>query len=148
MRIDLELISDWIKPSSRVLDLACGDGTLLEHLRSTHGVSGYGIEIDPGLIAACLKRGVNVIQTDLDQGLSDFEDNSFDYVIMTQSLQAMNYPDRMLLEMLRVGKEGIISFPNMGHWRCRLQFALSGQMPKTPSLPHEWYNTPNISFGL
>ncbi len=144
MRIDLSLISEWIKPDSRVLDLACGDGTLLEHLQTQKNVTGYGIEIDPQYIVECLDKGVNVIQTDLDAGLSDFDEDSFDYVVMTQSLQAMHFPDRLLQEMLRIGRQGIVSFPNVGHWKCRLQFALGGQMPITRTLGHNWYDTPNI----
>lgn len=144
MRVDLELISNWIKPRSRILDLACGDGTLLAYLREHKQVTGYGIEIAPEHIAECIEKGVNVIQTDLDAGLSDFDAESFDYVIMTQSLQALHFPDRLLDEMLRVGREGIVSFPNMGHWQCRLQFALRGRMPVTRALDNEWYNTPNI----
>jgi methionine biosynthesis protein MetW len=144
MRADLELISEWIKPDSRVLDLACGDGSLLEHLQTQKNVTGYGIEIDPQHIVECLDKGVNVIQTDLDAGLSDFDEDSFDYVVMTESLQAMHFPDRLLQEMLRVGRQGIVSFPNIGHWKCRLQFALGGQMPRTRTLGHNWYDTPNI----
>ncbi|HEY3487879.1 MAG TPA: methionine biosynthesis protein MetW [Gammaproteobacteria bacterium] len=144
MRADLLLISQWIKPGSRVLDLACGDGTLLAHLQTQKNVTGYGIEIDPQHIIECLDKGVNVIQTDLDAGLSDFDENSFDYVVMTESLQAMHFPDRLLQEMLRISKQGIVSFPNIGHWKCRLQFSLTGQMPLTQALAHHWYDTPNI----
>lgn len=144
MRIDLSLISDWIKPGTRVLDLACGDGTLLAYLQTEKNVTGYGIEIDANHIIECLDKGVNVIQTDLDAGLSDFDENSFDYVVMTQSLQAMHFPAKLLDEMLRIGREGIVSFPNMGHWRCRMQLALGGHMPVTRTLGHSWYDTPNI----
>ncbi|MBN1379461.1 MAG: methionine biosynthesis protein MetW [Gammaproteobacteria bacterium] len=144
MRVDLELISKWIEPGSRVLDLACGDGTLLAWLHDHKQVTGYGIEIDPDYIAECICKGVNVIQTDLDAGLSDFDANSFDYVLITQSLQAMHFPDRLLDEMLRVGRQGIVSFPNMGHWMCRTQFTLRGRMPVTRALGNNWYDTPNI----
>lgn len=144
MRVDLNLISEWITPGSRVLDLACGDGTLLAHLQTHKNVTGYGIEIDPAHIIECIDKGVNVIQTDLDAGLSEFDADSFDYVVMTQSLQAMHFPARLIDEMLRVGRQGIVSFPNMGHWRCRLQFALAGRMPVTRALGHNWYDTPNI----
>ena len=144
MRVDLELISKWIEPGSRVLDLACGDGVLLDWLHNHKQVTGYGIEIDPDHIVECVNRGVNVIQTDLDAGLSDFEANTFDYVLITQSLQAMHFPDRLLDEMLRVGRQGIVSFPNMGHWKCRSQFALRGRMPVTRALDNNWYDTPNI----
>jgi len=145
LRPDLDIISDWIAPDSRVLDLGCGDGTLLNSLQQQRSVDGYGLEIDPDNVAACIKKGVNVIQSDLDEGLSDyFADNSFDYVVMTQTLQAMYYPARLLKEMLRVGKEGIVTFPNFGHWKSRLQIAIGGKMQVSRSLPNEWFNTPNI----
>ena len=144
MRVDLKLISEWITPGSRVLDLACGDGTLLAYLQTHKDVTGYGIEIDPVHITECIDKGVNVLQTDLDAGLSDFDPDSFDYVVMTQSLQAMHFPAKLLEEMLRVGQQGIVSFPNMGHWQCRLQFAIGGRMPITRALGHNWYDTPNI----
>lgn len=143
LRGDQLSIADWIRAGSRVLDLGCGDGALLDFLQRQRGVTGYGIEIDPDNIIRCLDAGVNVIQSDLDRGLSDFGDHSFDYVVMTETLQAMRYPHRLLREMLRVGREGIVTFPNFGHWRCRLQIAL-GRMPVTEHLPHTWYNTPNI----
>ncbi len=145
LRPDLAIISEWIEPGSRVLDLGCGDGTLLEHLKRERDVDGYGLEIDPDNIVACIGRGVSVIQSDLDAGLSDyFDDNSFDYVVMTQTLQAMHYPSRLLSEMLRVGRQGIVTFPNFGHWRSRAQLALGGHMPLSRALPNEWYDTPNI----
>jgi methionine biosynthesis protein MetW len=144
MRVDLNLISEWIEPGSRVLDLGCGDGTLLAHLQTHKDVTGYGIEIDSAHVIECVDKGVNVIQTDLDAGLSEFDADSFDYVVITQSLQAMHFPARLIDEMLRVGRQGIVSFPNMGHWRCRMQFALGGRMPVTRALGHNWYDTPNI----
>ncbi len=145
LRPDLAIISEWIEPGSRVLDLGCGDGTLLEYLKRERNVDGYGLEIDPDNIVACIGRGVSVIQSDLDAGLSDyFDDNSFDYVVMTQTLQAMHYPSRLLSEMLRVGRQGIVTFPNFGHWRSRAQLALGGHMPLSRALPNEWYDTPNI----
>lgn len=144
LRTDLAMITEWIEPGSRILDLGCGDGTLLHHLRNERQVSGYGLEIDPANISACIRRGVNVLQTDLNAGLSDFDEASFDYVIMTQTLQAIQRPDLLLAEMLRVGREGIVTFPNFGHWRSRLQLSLGGRMPLTRALPNQWYNTPNI----
>lgn len=145
LRPDLAIISEWIKPGSRVLDLGCGDGTLLAYLKKHRDVDGYGLEIDPDNNVACIQRGVSVIQSDLDAGLSDyFDDNSFDYVVMTQTLQAMHYPSRLLSEMLRVGRQGIVTFPNFGHWQSRMQIALGGHMPVSRALPNEWYDTPNI----
>jgi len=143
LRPELGIIADWIKPGSRILDLGCGDGSLLMQLRDTRQVSGYGLEIDENNIVSCVSRQLNVIQADLNEGLTSFESNSFDYVVMTQALQAMHYPDKMIEEMLRVGREAIITFPNFGHWRCRLNIA-RGRMPVTSSLPNTWYNTPNI----
>lgn len=144
MRADLEIISRWIQPGSEVLDLGCGDGVLLAHLRDHHQVGGYGVEIDEAKIATCIGAGVNVIHKDLEAGLSDFTEHSFDYVIMTQTLQAVQHTEWLLDEMLRVGREGIITFPNFGHWRCRVQLALGGHMPVVKVLPHAWYNTPNV----
>jgi len=145
MRPDLEIISEWVQPGTRVLDLGCGDGTLLEHLRDTRQVTGYGLEIDDDNITRCIERGVQVIQTDLDAGLADFfDEDSFDYVVMTQTLQAVYYPASLLDEMLRVGREGIVTFPNIGHWQSRLHLALGGRMPITRALPSDWYDTPNI----
>lgn len=143
LRPDLALICDWIAPGSRILDLGCGDGALLSHLASTRNVTGYGLEIDPANVAKCIAANVNVIQTDVDEGLADFATNSFDYVVMTQALQALVRPDQVLAEMLRVGREAIVTFPNFGHWRARFQL-IRGQMPLTPSLPAPWYSTPNI----
>lgn len=145
LRPDLAIISEWIEPGSRVLDLGCGDGTLLAHLQAHRDVDGYGLEIDPNNLVACIQRGINVIQSDLDAGLTDyFDDDSFDYVVMTQTLQAMHFPSRLLREMLRVGRQGIVTFPNFGHWQSRTQLALGGHMPISRALPNEWYDTPNI----
>lgn len=143
LRNDQSLIADWIAPQARVLDLGCGDGRLLAELQHRQNVSGYGIEIDPQNIVSCVANDVNVIQSNLDDGLAEFEDNSFDYVIMTQTLQAVRFPHLVLREMVRIGREGIVTFPNMGHWKCRLQISL-GRMPITSHLPNTWYNTPNI----
>ena len=144
LRTDQSLIAEWVKPGSRVLDLGCGDGTLMAHLQQHQEVKGYGLEIDEENIVQCIHKGVDVIQTDLDKGLSEFKKESFDYVIMTQTLQAIRYPDKLLKEMTRVGREAIVTFPNMGHWKNRIQLALAGHMPKSKTLPYEWYNTPNI----
>ncbi|WP_462380763.1 methionine biosynthesis protein MetW [Pseudomonas sp. Marseille-QA0892] len=146
MRADLDIIKDWIPTGSRVLDLGCGDGELLAWLGEHRDVSGYGLEIDPEKIERCLDRGVNVIEQNLDDGLGNFGSNSFDVVVMTQSLQALRYPDKVLSEMLRVGKHCIITFPNFGHWRCRVYLGGRGRMPVSDFLPYTWYNTPNIHF--
>ncbi len=146
MRADLDIIQEWIPAGSRVLDLGCGTGELLAWLRDHKQVTGYGLEIDPDKIAECLLKDVNVIEQDLDGGLANFASDSFDVVVMTQSLQAMQYPDRILQEMLRVGRQCIITFPNFGHWRCRLYLGGRGRMPVSDFLPYTWYNTPNIHF--
>ena len=146
MRADLDIIQEWIAPGSSVLDMGCGDGELLAWLRDNKQVAGYGLEIDPDKIALCIERGVNVIEQNLDLGLGNFASNSFDVVVMTQSLQALHYPDKVLAEMLRVGKTCIITFPNFGHWRCRWYLTTKGRMPVSDFLPYTWYNTPNIHF--
>ena len=143
IRAELQIIADWIKPGSRVLDLGCGKGELLSYLQINHQATGYGIEIEQSNIVESIKNNVNVIQADIEQGLTGFEDNSFDYVIMSQTLQALHNTDKVLEEMLRVGREGIVTFPNFGHWRSRLNILL-GHMPITKALPNTWYNTPNI----
>jgi methionine biosynthesis protein MetW len=143
-RPDLTNIKKWIKPGSRVLDLGCGDGTLLAMLRDEIGVDGYGLEIEPENIIQCIRKGINVIQRDLDAGLSDFDEQSFDYVIMTQTLQAVHFPDRLLTEMLRVGHQGIVTFPNFGNWKNRIQLGIGGRMPVSKTLPAQWYDTMNI----
>ncbi len=145
-RADLDIIQAWIRPRARVLDLGCGSGELLHHLAQTRQVRGYGLEIEPQDIASCIDKGVSVIEQDLDQGLANFVDDSFDVVIMTQALQAVRRPDLVLDEMLRVGKETIVTFPNFGHWRARFYLALKGKMPVSKFLPYTWYNTPNIHF--
>lgn len=144
IRPDIALIKDLIKPHSRVLDLGCGNGTLLQLLRDELQVDGYGLEIDPENIIQCVRNGINVIQQDLDDGLNNFHDQAFDYVIMTQTLQAVNFPDRLLQEMLRVGNEGIVTIPNFGYWKNRLQIGLGGHMPVSRHLPAPWYETENI----
>lgn len=146
MRIDLNEIQHWIKQNSRVLDLGCGDGTLLKFLIDNKQVQGYGLEIDAVHINTCIDKGLNVIEQNLDRGLGNFADKSFDTVIMTQALQTLHFPHLVLEEMLRVGKECIVTFPNFGHWKARLHLALRGRMPVSDLLPYEWYNTPNIHF--
>lgn len=143
LRPDFAAIAEWIKPGAKVLDLGCGDGSLLRYLRDTRHVFGYGVEIDDDNLLNCFRNGVNAIQYDLESGLSSFESDSFDYVILSQTLQAMKHTEGIIQEMLRVGKEGIVSFPNFGYWRNRMQ-VISGRMPVSEALPYHWYDTPNI----
>ena len=142
-RADFAAIANWIKPAARVLDLGCGDGTLLRFLAGERETIGYGVEIDDASVLACIKNGVNVIQGDIERGLSGFADGSFDYVILSQTLQAVRNSERVVREMLRVGRQGIVTFPNFGYWRNRLQVML-GNMPVSDSLPYAWFDTPNI----
>lgn len=145
MRADFEIIAPWIRPSSHVLDLGCGDGVLLDYLQQQKQVSGYGLEINHDHITACMKRGVSVIEQNLDtQGLANFDDQSFDVVLMTQALQAVRRPDMVVEEMLRLGREGIVTFPNFAYWKLRWYLAYRGRMPESETLPYKWYNTPNI----
>jgi len=145
-RIDLKILEPWVKEGTHVLDLGCGDGSLLKHLHSTRKVTGYGLENDPEQIQACIENGINVIEKSLDKELSDFGDNSFDTVLMTFALQVMKHPDIILEEMLRVGRECIVTFPNFGNFNARLSLMFGGRMPVTKRLPYQWYDTPNIHF--
>jgi len=142
-RSDLAAIASLVRPNTRVLDLGCGDGALLKHLTQTRQVSGYGVEISDETLLACLRNGVSVLQMDLEAGLSVFESNSFDHVILSQTLQAVHRTEFILKEMLRVGREGIVTFPNFGYWRHRLDI-LGGRMPVSKDLPYQWYDTPNV----
>ena len=145
-RKDMELIAELVPPGSRVLDLGCGNGELLAHLRSHRGCSGYGIEIADDNVLACAQRGVDVIQLNLEDGLAIFEDRSFDVVLQLETLQHLRNTEKMLRETARVGRIGIVSFPNFAHWPNRLR-VLAGRMPVTRALPYEWYDTPNIRVG-
>jgi methionine biosynthesis protein MetW len=142
-RPDFAAIAAWIPQGSTVLDLGCGDGSLLRFLRETREVRGYGVEISDENVAACIANGVNVIQSNLESGIADFENKSFDFVILSQTLQATRHTEALMNEIVRVGHEGIISFPNFGHWKNRLQVML-GNMPVSSELPYQWYDTPNV----
>ncbi len=142
-RSDFQAIAAWVRPDSTVLDLGCGDGLLLKYLEQTRNARGYGIDIADANVLACVKTRVNVIQSDLERGLAGFDAGSFDCVILSQTLQAVRHTEEIVLEMLRVGREAIVSFPNFGRWDLRLQVAL-GRMPVSAELPFQWYNTPNV----
>lgn len=144
LRADLRLITDLVAEGSRVLDLGCSDGALIAHLRDERGCTVRGIELDPTNIAASLSRGLSVVQADIDQGLTGYPDGSFDVVVLSQTLQVIRKPALVLREMLRVGRHGIVSFPNFGYWRVRGYLALKGRMPVSRSIPYSWYDTPNI----
>lgn len=145
-RKDLAVIASLVPPGSRVLDLGCGNGELLAHLRDARGCSGYGVELDDQNLLACARRGVNVIQLNLEEGLALFGDRSFDVVLQLETLQHLRNAEHMLRETARVGRSGIVSFPNFAHWPNRLS-VLRGRMPVTRALPYEWYDTPNIRVG-
>jgi methionine biosynthesis protein MetW len=144
LRADLRLITEMVPEGSRVLDLGCGDGSLMAHLRDEKGCTVRGVDLSPGDIASALARGLSVVQTDLDEGLSGYADGSFDYVVLSQTLQVVRRPAFVLGEMLRVGERGLVTFPNFGHWRVRGYLALRGRMPVSRSIPFSWYDTPNI----
>ena len=144
LRRDFALIADRIPRGARVLDLGCGDGRLLELVRTQRAATVTGVELDLGNIAACIGRDIPVIQADLDAGLAGFPNDVFDYVILSQTLQVVRKPALVVREMLRVGKHGIVSFPNFGHWRVRGYLAVRGRMPVSRSIPYPWYETPNI----
>jgi len=146
MRPDQEIIARWIEPGSRVLDLGCGDGALLASLRGQKGVRAIGLEIDSANIERCLGAGVAVIEQNLNGGLSNFDSDSFDTVLLAQTLQALANPAELVEEMLRIGRNGIVTFPNFGNWKSRLDLLLRGRMPVSDFMPHAWHNTPNIHF--
>ena len=141
---EIEVIAGWIAPRARVLDLGCGDGRLLRHLWQAKQSPGYGVEIDDAHVLECIRNDVNVLQMDLEDGLSAFRDGSFDSVILSETLQAIHRQEPLLKEMLRVGREAIVSFPNFGYWKARMQIALAGHMPVSKELPYQWYDTPNV----
>jgi methionine biosynthesis protein MetW len=143
LRVDLAQIADWVAPGSRVLDLGCGDGALLAHLRDAKQCRGYGVEIDDDQVAQCVQRSINIVQQNLDAGLRLFADKMFDTVVLSQTLQAMHNVEGILREMARVARQGVVSFPNFGHWRHVVSL-LTGRMPVTRQIPYQWFDTPNI----
>jgi len=144
VRADLDLVARMVPAGSRVLDLGCGDGDLLAELIASRGCRGQGVEVSREALHACVERGVPVVEADIDRGLPEFEDGSFDVVVLSQTLQAVHRPALVLRELTRVGRLGIVSFPNFGHWRLRVQLVARGKMPVTRTLPYRWYETPNI----
>ncbi|HZP18772.1 MAG TPA: methionine biosynthesis protein MetW [Bauldia sp.] len=145
-RVDLLAVAELVAPGSRVLDVGCGDGQLLKLLEETRGVDGRGVEIGQKNVNECVARGLSVIQGDADTDLVDYPDDAFDYVILSQTLQATHRPREVLEQLLRIGRKAIVSFPNFGHWRMRRLLLFTGRMPVTRSLPYSWYDTPNIHF--
>ncbi|MBF0235043.1 MAG: methionine biosynthesis protein MetW [Desulfamplus sp.] len=144
MRFDLRMIASWIEPQSKVLGLGCGEGDLLHYLKHNKKVKETGIEIKESRVAKCIEKGLSVLQGDINEEIEDYPDGSFDYAILSQTLQQVYEPDDLIRSMLRVARRGIVSFPNFSHWRIRMQLLGTGYVPKTEELPYEWYNTPNI----
>lgn len=144
LRADLRLVCSLVPEGSSVLDLGCGDGALLAALRDEHGCVVRGVEIDPVGVAAALRRGLSVVQADLDEGLAGYDDGSFDYVVLSQTLQVTRRPALVLAELMRVGSHAVVSFPNFGHWKVRARLALRGRMPVSAAIPYAWHDTPNI----
>ncbi|MCL5985153.1 MAG: methionine biosynthesis protein MetW [Actinobacteria bacterium] len=144
IRVDHKIIAELIDSRSRVLDLGCGDGSLLKYLVTEKSVVGRGVEITEEGMEICVSKGLSVLHGDIDEGLQDYKDGFFDYVVLSQTLQVVHRPKFVIKEMLRVGKKAVVSFPNFGNWRVRLDLLFSGRMPKSDVLPFEWYDTPNI----
>ena len=144
-RPDFDLIAAWIQPGHRVLDLGCGDGTLLKHLIDTRGVQGWGDETADANILAAIRNGINVIQGNLERGLDEFADQAFDHVVLSRTLQTVRHTEGILREMLRVGREAVVSFPNFAYWK-NLRSVLDGRMPVSEDLPYQWYDSPNVRF--
>lgn len=144
-RYDYDVIANWIEPGERVLDLGCGDGSLLKHLVETRGVDGVGVEIDDANVLAAIKNGINIIQGNLEKGLDEFADQAFDHVVLSRTLQTVRHTEGILREMLRVGREAVVSFPNFAYWK-NLRSVLDGRMPVSEDLPYQWYDSPNVRF--
>ncbi len=144
LRGDLRLVGSMIEPGTRVLDIGCGDGELLYYLVHSKGVDGRGMELSQSGVNSCVRHGLSVIQGDADNDLEDYPSDAFDYVVLSQTLQATRKPREVLLNLVRIGRHAIVSFPNFGHWRIRLGLLIAGRLPKTELLPYPWYETPNI----
>jgi len=143
-RFDLQVIASWIKPGTKLLDLGCGGGDLLYYLKKNKQVIGTGIESQEPKVAQCIAKGLTVLQGDINEEVLDYQDDTFEYVILSQTLQQVYYPDKLLKSLLKIGRKVIVSFPNFSHWSIRLQVLLTGLAPKNEQLPYEWYDTPNI----
>ena len=144
-RGDFDVIASWVKPGERVLDLGCGDGSLLKLLIEARGARGYGVELENDAVLAALRNGINVIQSNLEEGLAGFGDATFDHVVLSRTLQTVRHTEKILGEMLRVGREAVVSFPNFAYWKNRMA-VLNGRMPVSEDLPYQWYDTPNVRF--
>ena len=144
MRFDLQIIGSWVQPGWKILDLGCGEGNLLSFLKQRKQISGTGIERDEAKVSSCIAKGLSVLQGDINDEVTDYADNTFDCVILSQTLQQVYDPSRLITEMLRIGRMGIVSFPNFSHWRIRLQLLTTGRAPVSRELPYQWYDTPNI----
>jgi methionine biosynthesis protein MetW len=144
MRYDLQIIASWIEPGSKVIDLGCGEGDLLQHPIVLKGVQGTGIELNEEKVARCIEKGLSVLQGDISEEVHDYPERSFDYVILSQTLQQVYKPDHLIRAMLRIGQKGIVSFPNFSHWQIRMQLLFTGYAPVSRQLPYQWFDTPNI----
>ncbi|MBP9712644.1 MAG: methionine biosynthesis protein MetW [Sterolibacterium sp.] len=144
-RADFDVIAGWVQPGQRVLDLGCGDGTLLRRLIDERGARGYGVEIEDANVLAAIRNGINVLQSDLETGLAGFVDDAFDHVVLSRTLQTVRHTQGILQDMLRVGREAVVSFPNFGYWKNRMA-VMGGRMPVSEDLPYQWYDTPNMRF--
>jgi methionine biosynthesis protein MetW len=145
MRADFDLIASWVQPGERVLDLGCGDGSLLRRLIDERGAKGYGVELEDAEVLAAIVNGINVIQGNLEQGLAGFDDQTFNHVVLSRTLQTVRHTEGILREMLRVGREAVVSFPNFAYWK-NLRSVLDGRMPVSEDLPYQWYDSPNVRF--
>ncbi len=147
VRPDFDVVTNWVPQGASVLDLGCGDGELLARLQRERGSVGYGVEIEDSAVLACVNRGLNVLQGNIESGLNLFDDGAFDVVILSQTLQATRHTEALVKEVLRVGKSAIVTLPNFGHWSVRWQLGVGGRMPVSKRLPYQWYDTPNVHFS-